>query len=219
VLGSLALGVCLPARAISYDAAGDFSITNGNPNGVWSYLVSGSLLTEEQASCNGVAGIACWQNGLGVPNFAGILQNTTSSSIFVNSSVTIPAGAFDVDPESNTNVTILWTAPSAGTWSYSGFFSGLDATSSAHTTYVVLDSSTTLWSIPISGPGSGSSFSGTEVLNAGDTLGFVVATGALFSNLGTGFDATITMVPEPATFGLLGLGLAGIAVWRRRRQL
>jgi len=214
IIGCFTLGPCLPAGAVSYDAATDFSITNGNPNGVWSYLVSGSLFTEAQAACNGLTGVACWQNGGSPPSFAGVLLNTTGSPI-TNATVTIPAGGFDVDPEGNSNVTILWTAPSAGTWSYSGFFSGLDSTSNAHTTYVVLDSSTTLWTIPISGQGSGSSFSGTVVLNAGDTLGFEVATGSTYTYLGTGFDATITSVPEPATFGLLGLGLAGIAVKRR----
>jgi len=189
ILGCLAVGLCFLEEAAAYQATTDFSIA-GNPNGTWSYLVSGSLLAVPQANCNSNLGIACWQNGLGPPNFAGILQNTTASP-WNPGFLTLNPGAFDVDPENNTNVTIRWTAPSTGSWAYSGFFSGLDTTSNVHTTSVVLNSSTTLWTIPINGFGSGSSFSGTVSLNAGDTLDFVVATGSTYTSLGTGFDATI----------------------------
>lgn len=55
-------------------------------------------------------------------------------------------------------------------------------------------------------------------LHAGETWGFIVDAGNFD---GTGIVSgtlAVTAVPEPATVGLLGLGLAAIAGLRRRRQ-
>ena len=127
-------------------------------------------------------------------------------------------GVLNMDPES-IPVTTRWTAPSAGTWFVSGYFSGIDTVAAAHPVSVVLDSSTTLFSTTIDQFGQQSTFSFSLNLNPGDVLDFNVgpANGGFF--LGTGFDATISnepiITPEPASLGLLLLGFSGALFMRR----
>lgn len=210
-------GSPIAAHAQTYNAVTDFSVA-ANPNGQWSYLVSGSPLTVGQSACNGIIGIACWNNGGSVPNFASISNNTTGSPIAENGSVTLPPGEFNMDPES-LSVIVTWTAPSAGNWSINGFFSGLDTVSNTHPVEVVLNSSTTLFSTTDNTAGKVYSFSLTEALSKGDVLDFKVDTGNTFTFLGTGFDATISNespspIPEPSSWSLFVLGLAGLAASR-----
>ena len=209
------------AWASTYDAAGDFSAA-ANPNGPWSYLVSGSLLTQGQTTCNGLAGIACWDNAdFTLPHFTSVSDNMTASPIAENSSVTLPPGELNMDPEAN-SVMVVWTAPSAGTWSVKGFFSGLDTESPSHPAEVILDSSTTLFSTTVDFHGQLSPFSFTRTLSAGDTLDFEVDTGNGGFNIGTGFDATISSqstssVPEPGSLALVGSGLLLLTGLSRRK--
>jgi hypothetical protein len=204
-----------------YDAAADFSVA-ANPNGQWSYLVSGSLLTQGQSTCNGHTGIACWDNDSSIPTYTSVSDNVTGSPIWENGTVDLPPGELNLDPEANI-VTVVWTAPSSGMWSISGFFSGLDTVSASHPAEVILDSSTTLFSTTIAGYGDLADFSFDRYLSAGDTLDFEVGTGNGGYFLGTGFDATISAasssaVPEPGGLALFGSGLLLLAGFVRHRQ-
>jgi hypothetical protein len=216
------LTLAIPAFASPvYDAAADFSVA-ANPNGQWSYLVSGSLLTQGQSTCNGHTGIACWDNDSSIPTYTSVSDNLTGSPISENGTVDLPPGELNLDPEANI-VTVVWTAPSSGMWSISGFFSGLDTVSASHPAEVILDSSTTLFSTTIAGYGDLADFSFDRYLSAGDTLDFEVGTGNGGYFLGTGFDATISAastsaVPEPGGLALFGSGLLLLAGFARGRQ-
>ncbi len=214
VILSLLLGSMPSALADSekFDAVTDFSASS-NPNGQWSYLFSGSLFTTR--ACPLAPGIQCWWNGGSVPDSPTISKNVTGVPIRENGSVVLPPGELNMDPEADP-VTLRWTAPDSGNWTITGFFSGLDAVSPAHTAEVILNSSGTLFATTIDSPGEVSRFSFTLALNAGDLIDFDVeaANGGFF--LGTGFDATISNgptapTPEPATWGLLSLGLMSLA--------
>jgi PEP-CTERM motif-containing protein len=214
VILSLLLASSTSALADSekFDAVTDFSAST-NPNGPWSYLFSGSLFTTR--ACPLAPGIECWWNGGSIPNSPTISKNVTGVPIRENGSVVLPPGELNMDPEADP-VTVRWTAPDAGSWTITGFFSGLDAVSPAHAAEVILNSSSTLFATTIDSPGEASHFTFTLTLNAGDLIDFNVnpANDGFF--LGTGFDATISNgpaapTPEPASWGLLSLGLASLA--------
>src|SRR5262249_52525329 len=72
--------------AITYDAVNDFSITNGNPNGPWSYgrlsSLSGGSLTPLGFTQSNVffPGSQDWWSGFGVPNSVTVTKNTSGTT-------------------------------------------------------------------------------------------------------------------------------------------
>jgi len=181
-----------------------------------SYGVGGPL-PDSSSSCGGT-GIACWNTGQVPLSYGSISVNTTGSPIGYNGTVTLPPGEFDLDPESTGSVIVQWTAPSTGSYSVSGYFSGLDTTGNPHPAEVyVAGSSTDLFSTTID-TGDTYDFSFTIAVTAGEVLDFEVDTGDTNGYyLGTGFDATIDpagVTPEPSSLSLFVLGLVGLAAWR-----
>jgi hypothetical protein len=181
-------------------------------------------LTVGNSAC--VTGIACWNNGESPLSYASISLNTTGSPIAYNGTVTLPAGVFDLDPESTGSVMVEWTAPSAGTYSISGFFSGLDDVGNTHPAEIILNPDLLSSTTPFSATGgivTGDmySFSLSETLSAGEVVDFEVDTGSTDGEyLGTSFDATISNIsstPEPSSFLLLGTGMLGVAFLMRKK--
>ena len=178
--------------ARSYSAVGDFSISN-NPNGVWSYLYvpSPTKIIPLSAHCS-IAGMACWGNGLGVPNFVLVGKNTGGSTL---SYLTIaqPTDKLEMDPESYTSI-VRFTAPTARTYSIAGHFSGIDRDENLHPV-TILDDGAPIYSGTISTFGQVDTFSLSKPLKAGDTIDFDVHTGTAgcsYCYLSTGLDVTIT---------------------------
>ena len=119
------------ARATTYNALNDFSITYGNPNGVWSYG-EGTAGTNEftafivKGSDPDVLGRSTfWRTtdpNLGAP---AVIKNTLGTA-FTAATAVFPTNVLDFHPGVADDVIIRFTAPTSGTYSYSGLFEILD---------------------------------------------------------------------------------------------
>jgi MYXO-CTERM domain-containing protein len=202
------------ANASIYSAVGDFSIA-GNPNGVWSYDYSGVRFSQVGGS---VPGFNYWWDGQGEPDSSIVGLNVSGSPIPYLPGLTLPTNYLVMDPEGNSDVEVLFTAPTAGSYSITGNFLAIDANEHDHAVGI-FDNGNSIFSSTISSYGQSDGFSLNETLNAGDTIGFVVDTGydGIYYNLSTGLAATISSpTPEPKFLWATGLGLAGLFLLRRR---
>jgi hypothetical protein len=212
------------ASAANYSAVNDFSITNGNPNGVWSYIseltagdpTSVALLPNTTTSGQ----LEFWTRG-SLPTEANVLRNMGPSSGPFYGSLYIPPDHLDIDPEGEAYVAVAFTAPVSGSYDFSGDFLGVDQAETAHTVNVLVNG-VTVFTGAIAAFQQSNPFSGSATLAAGQSIEFVSNTGADYRDEGTGLAATITsaagVVPEPETWALMFLGFSGMgAVVRRRR--
>jgi hypothetical protein len=216
------------AHATTYDAASGFS--SSNPSGPWSYgtgtagTSSFTLMSHYTGTnCEGLSGFACWQPAsisFGVPLVA---VNKSSATIDFSTAV-YPTGLMVLHPGPSTDTIVDWIAPSAGTYTITGFFELLDI-SPTGVIGSVYNGSTQLFSGALTGPaaadpntvGGVETFSITQTLAAGSVLSFAVNNDGNYLNDSTGFDAIITTAsPEPAPVALFAAGFIAIALFRRR---
>lgn len=244
-VGAVALGLGLiaarPAAAQTYDAAADFSVTS-NANGVWSYGTEalGSLgtnftlfTTQTDSTSNPVQGtpIKGWSvPGGGLPY---VIQNTSSSPQTIpTTAITLAPGQMNMHPGPAGDYSIIrFTAPTAGAYSLTSVFTGIDNGAGTTTDVHVLDNGLSLFSGEVTGNGATQSFSlASLTLAAGDTLDFAVGYGTdgsygsdstspsiTIKALGTGAAAA----PEPGSIALAACGalpLLGMVVKRSARR-
>ena len=132
-----------------------------------------------------------------------------------------PPNLLGMDPESYTVVT-RWTAPSAGLWSITGLFQGIDTSEHAHPVEILENGSTVILSpTTISSFGQVVNFSSTVNLSQGATIDFIVSVGSTFTDLSTGLEATIqgaSVVPEPSSLMLGSLALVSVGLFACARH-
>ncbi len=244
-LVGLAATLFAPAgRADISNAVTDFSVVS-NPNGVWSYLLSGTLFPLSDGftgMCGGTTiDCAVWSNGLPIPNNMSIARNIGTGPLHPNSTVYIPTNYLNLDPESG-SLAVVFTAPSSGFYQFAGQFLGDDLFSNIHPVSVTENGSTSLFASSIGAFGQMDPFDLMLTLNAGDAIAFGVGTGFFgcsFCNLSTGLwvEATtdsnpITIpaptdfpfstppdVPEPEMLPMLGAGIAALVFVRRWKRV
>ena len=131
----------------------------------------------------------------------------------------------DLHPGPNNEFSIVrWVAPATGSYLISAYWTDLDplgtqfAGVNGATGAITLNGSI-LFDVDFAN-NSGTSTSFTQTLNAGDIVDFLTGSQGDYRFDDTGFDATISAVPEPATASSLVVGtiLVGTSFYFRRRQ-
>jgi hypothetical protein len=189
------------------DATADFSIANGNPNGVWTYGWSSNLtsaLHVYPTATHDSNGDEEWIDpaivNLDVPRVARNPTDTATQFVPAHSTVFHPGqnGEFSH---------FVWTSPGDNTLIVAANFTALD---SGGTDVHVLQDGVSLFSGQVSS-GHPQSFSRTITVQAGTKIDFAVGVGAdgnFFSDT-TGITATLTptgAITVPATANIYGAG-------------
>ncbi|MFT3987258.1 VPLPA-CTERM sorting domain-containing protein [Aestuariivirga sp.] len=217
------------AQAETWNAFDDFSIAT-NPNGAWSYGegTAGSTFTPFVNKVT-TSQVIYWQTtnpSLGAP---AVIKNTTGSS-FAYPTVVFPNDVLDIHPGPNSDVIVQFTAPTAGTYSYSGLFEVLDYVQSNGVIGLIYKNGTQLFSQEFGGTtanattltaGSMITFMGSVLLAAGDKLSFAVNNDGNYLYDSTGFQVVISdvsPVPLPGALPLMAAGLGSLALLRRRKR-
>lgn len=197
-------GLAVPASASAYDAVSQFSTSEGNPNGAWSYAGAGELLQSTTPDVCGAKGLPGWTNGGTLPHEALVYANQSAATIKceTNETVYVPAHYIGLDPQANPSVEVLWTAPAAGTYEVIGNFRGIDRKQTSHAV-AVLDNGASIYSSTIGAYNEKDTFALSVAAAAGDTVTFRSETNPKeFQYLATGLQATISASPaQPPEYG------------------
>ncbi|MFN9848121.1 MAG: PEPxxWA-CTERM sorting domain-containing protein [Alphaproteobacteria bacterium] len=221
----LTLAATPTIAATVYDAVADFSFTQSTGvNGVWSYgYFNGSAFVPYNVITAFGSGGYSWTSSTWVSSGVPAVVGNESSGTLSYATVTHGNDVLNVHPGAssaaggggiNYDSIVRFTAPVTSTYSYSGFFRLLDIRPTGVNVSVGSGPATLL-----TGPlGTQSGFSGQVALSAGDTFDFRVNRATNYYNDSTGLSASITAVPEPATWAMMiiGFGAAGSMIRRRR---
>lgn len=203
LIAALLAATATTAGAVTYDPFAGFSAAS-NPNGVYSYgyeaTLGGALtLFTTSGAANGQP--SSWTSPA-VDRYLGVYKLTTTLLQHPG-----PNGQFSI---------LRLTLPGSGLYRISGAYSnGDNATTDVH----VLTNGTGVVTGAIAGPGTSTAFDFRQRLAAGSTVDFAVGNGGNYYYYdSTLLSATVTSVPEPASWALLIAGFAMVGVAARRRS-
>jgi hypothetical protein len=192
ILAATATVMALPAVGQTYNPVAQFGVKH-NPNGAWSYLADGMLLSKTLKSCAGVSGFNCWWTGESQPSSGTIGGNRSADTVSYDT-IRLPAHTISLDPEYASPAVVQWTAPSAGTATITGNFMGVDTDEASHSVAVLHDG-TALATYTVAHYQQKQKFRFTVAVQSGDTIGFAnYAQG--WTYLTTGLQARIALAPE-----------------------
>jgi len=213
--------------ANTWDATRDFGPSN--PNGAWSYGygTTGTSFTQYSLwdpECGGVNGNICWH----ATGFYLVLPDVgfnNTGHYFDWQTVVFPPDTLFVHPYTGQDTIVRWTAPADGTYNIGGFFDILDIDPTG-IIGLVYENGTQLYSRELLGPpaqfpdkvGGREDFSFPALnLKAGDVISFGVNDDNDFYYDTSGFNATITLVPEPGSLLFAVSGLSTACGFMRRK--
>jgi hypothetical protein len=227
------------AVAAPYDAFADFTTAN-NPGAVWTYAsapnpTSPTTLLPFQYNDATLPG---WMfadpSQVPYPQYAPYIRKNVSGSEFDDGLGTVypadelvfePGGPDQFNFAPINDAVLVFTAPAAGSYTFTGLFQGLapggrnpSAANQTSTDVHVIDSQgNSVLDAAINGFGDTEPFDFTTALQPGDTVRFVVGLGnGSINSDSTGFKVHVdSVVPEPLSLALFGIPCA--ALLHRRR--
>lgn len=194
-----------------WDFSADFSVTNGNPNGAWSYGIKQPSSVTGPLSVFPTSGSSSdwqWWHDPAILQLGAPAASKNISSVTING---VAPGEASLHPGAQGEVaTVRWTAPNSNVYRVYGYFAAGDGGS----VDVYIGAPQGLY-LDVYGTYSRVDFDFTQNLNARDRLDFMVGHAGSFFYDSTPLHLTIEAVPEPMTLLAVGVGLA--VIWRRRR--
>lgn len=226
IIASALLAVAATAHAASYDAFASFGVAGSpftfgaGPNS------SGFAASPDFAAdnCVGFAGLACYDNNANPYTFPAVGKNISTSNPLTFATNVLPKNELFVQSLPGDLAIVRFTAPTTSAYTVSSTFTRIDTSDGAGDGTVVgfhvvgvlnSGSSADLAKVYL----TSASFSRTILLTAGESVDFTVDAKGNTFNDGTGFNATLTTVPEPASWGLMVAGFALIGAAARRRPV
>jgi len=181
-----------------YDARVDYSISNGNPNGVWTYGKgsSGSDFTKYSNPFVSSTVLHNWSENF----WYGFHKNTGTSDIGNTADWVWGAGKLITHSGNGTanHTKLAFTAPECGTYDYSCFWKHIDRQASKTNPRIVLKTasgSTVLYNITLSGYPASTSKSDRITMVKGDRLTMELGNGGdAWFNDGTEIEFTVDLV-------------------------
>lgn len=227
----LLLAPAVAAGAPIFDPVAEFSVTNGNPNGVWSYGeapgATGAFTPLPTPMPSDT--FPRWLNSADPypANYPLVGRNVTDQPLDLGAGQFLPNDVFYLHPGCQPSTTatcgtgdawaiLRFTAPADGAYDFAGSFAGLTVSTTAVAVTldgVVLD--VLSGNDQIDGTES-QAFSFLLDLLAGAAVDFRVGGRADIFGDSTLLDLKVTQVPEPSTSLLVVGGIASLAAVRRR---
>lgn len=194
---------------VATQSAGDQFSPSSNPNGTWTYgykLTADSplqLFDNGSSTARGISGMYGWNASI-IGSEPHIYFNSTSSPISFANTVTVPPRTIQMHPGANGVIVVLrWTAPVAGTYTFSGTFLGNDAVAAARTASIRVGG-TDVFGGAVGGLGSTMPFTIVRSLAPGDVVDFSVDPAGVHQNDSTGLNLTVSNAgTAPPTQGLV----------------
>jgi uncharacterized protein (TIGR03437 family) len=199
----------------SYDAVKDFALST-NPNGQWSYLYNNALM-KTSINATTSTGQVAWQaevlDGYAIQVGTILGGSPFNYNLGNGDAFDFPTDHLYLSPWLG-NVAVRFTAPSAGQYTVTGDFLGIETQQASHPVEILVNGSSVMTST-LSAFNQKIPFSLTQTVKAGDTIDFVnVGSGAQLGYL-TGVAATIVPVGPPTLTNVISAsafgGFSGIA--------
>ncbi|MFL5330346.1 MAG: hypothetical protein ACJ8C4_15705 [Gemmataceae bacterium] len=222
----LAAAGSAPAQVFSGNNS--FSITNGNPNGLWSYGYRGIATGTGFNFLNVTSSsgpIVTWSLSNNIPV---VSHNTDQVNPYDSGTATWAPNEMIMHPGSSpsTEYALLrFISPINGTVQITAMLAGRDDDTPATTDAHIVRNGIELTSGNMIGQGAGPTLTTTSVIASGDIIDFALGDGSTtsdFFNDSTGVYFTITAVPEPTSIFLccaVAGPILGRRIWRRLRKI
>lgn len=207
----------MPAHATVYDAFSSFNGTQGAGNFV--YLASTgpgtAALFDTNSQC--LFNLTCLQLSTDIGGSA--FYKSTLAPFLVNTT-TVPNDKLIAIPDSK-GVIVTFIAPATGTYDISASFTALDSLATGVGIFAVAPVNQASPVIQPNSVPNNATYTRSLALNQGQGFAFFIGPGMVDDHDVTGFNFTVTSVPEPMTWAMMivGIGLVGGAMRRQRRTV